>query len=74
MNISKQALNSIIAHQSSDMKTNNNNNNKNIKKKKEKLLKNAEQQVLNSIQFGTSLEELIHQAEYEIESIKGKKL
>ena len=38
----------------------------------DKLFKDAEQEVLKSIQFGTSLQELIDQADCEIESIQEK--
>lgn len=65
--ISKQVLNSI--HQSMSMA--------HTKKKKknnvDKVLKNAEKKVLNGIEFGSSLQELIDQADNEIESIKQKK-
>ena len=72
MKVSHEAL--VTIHDVTDTPTTSSRSEKKKQKTLQKLVQNTVKKVLADVEFGTSLEELIQQAEDEIQNMKAKKL
>lgn len=72
MRVSHEAL--VMIHDVTDTPTTSSRSEKKKQKTLQKLVQNTVKKVLADVEFGTSLEELIQQAEDEIQNMKAKKL